>query len=414
MTDELDLDALAEQLADFAPPEKKTGRSAREERIIAGFEEIQRFVDEHGHAPRHGEERDIFERLYATRLDRLRAQEDCRAILQPLDRQGLLDPNAIAVPDDPAEMDTDALLAELEGALGTPEITDLRYVRTAEEKRAAEEIANRERCADFATFKPKFEQLQRDLDGGTRITQPIRKDAGFLKTDIRVGEFFILGGQIAHVAEVGELFKAPNGESDARLRVIYSNGTESNLLLRSLQRALYKDETSRRVSEPNAGPLFVREDPSPFSGEPKEDDLASGTIYVLRSKSEHPVVAANREVLHKIGVTGGDVEKRIANAKLDPTFLMADVEIVATYTLFNINRTKLENLIHRIFDPARLDIEIKDRFGKPVVPREWFLVPRFVVDDAVERIKDGTITSYVYDPTLARLVQGNDGERTET
>jgi hypothetical protein len=134
----------------------------------------------------------------------------------------------------------------------------------------------------------------------------------------------------------------------------------------------------------------------------------SGTIYVLRSKSVHPVVSANREVLHKIGVTGGDVQKRIANAKLDPTFLMADVEIVATYTLYNINRTKLENLIHRIFDPARLDIEIKDRFGNPVIPREWFLVPRFVVDDAVERIKDSTITEYTYDPKTARLVrEGN-------
>lgn len=403
MTDELDLDALAEQLADFAPPEKKTGRSAREERIIAGFEEIQRFVDEHGHVPRHGEERDIFERLYATRLDRLRAQADCVLILQPLDRQGLLDVDAVNVPGDLADMDTDALLAELEGALGTPEITELRHVRTAEEKRAAEEIANRERCADFANFKGLFVRIQDDLDSGQRITQPIRKDAGFLKTDIKPGEFFIVGGQTAYIAEVGESIKAPNGENDARLRVIYANGTESNLLLRSLQRALYKDETSRRISEPNAGPLFVREEPSPFSSEPQEDDLASGTIYVLRSKSEHPVVAANREVLHKIGVTGGDVQKRIANAKLDATFLLADVEVVATYTLYNINRTKLENLIHRIFEPARLNIEIKDRFGNPVTPREWFLVPRFVIDEAVERIQNGTITDCVYDPLKAEL-----------
>ena len=75
--------------------------------------------------------------------------------------------------------------------------------------------------------------------------------------------------------------------------------------------------------------------------------------------------------------------------------------------LFNINRTKLENLIHRVFAPAQLDVEIKDRFGNPVTPREWFLVPVFVVDEAVERIKDGTITKYVYDPKSARLVQIN-------
>ena len=116
-------------------------------------------------------------------------------------------------------------------------------------------------------------------------------------------------------------------------------------------------------------------------------------------------MAANRDVLHKIGVTGGNVETRIANAALDATFLLADVEIVATYELYNINRVKLENLIHRVFDPAQLDIEIKDRFGNPVKPREWFLVPLFVVDEAVERIKDGSITQYVYATKAARLVK---------
>jgi hypothetical protein len=140
-----------------------------------------------------------------------------------------------------------------------------------------------------------------------------------------------------------------------------------------------------------------------------EEDLASGTIYVLRSKSDHPAVAANRDVLHKIGVTGGDVDRRVANTRLDPTFLMADVEIVATYKLANISRTKLENLIHRIFDPARLDIEVKDRLGNPVTPREWFLVPVFVIDEAVERIKDGTITEYIYDSKTARLVRRGSG-----
>ena len=223
------------------------------------------------------------------------------------------------------------------------------------------------------------------------------RDAGFLKADITEGQFFILGGQIAYVAEVGETFKAPNGEYDARLRVIYSNGTQSNLLRRSLQRALYKDEAGRRITDPSAGPLFADES--------EDGDLASGTIYVLRSKSDNPVVAANPDVLHKIGVTGGDVERRVANARLDPTFLMADVEIVATYKLSNISRVKLENLIHRIFDPARLDIELRDRFGNPIVPREWFLVPVFVIDEAVERIKDGTITDYRYDPKTASLIR---------
>lgn len=391
-------DALLTELGVEVEAKKDTARTPREERIIAGFEEIQRFVAAHGRAPQHGEEHDIFERLYAVRLDRLRVQADCRSLLAPVDHQGLL-ASATPAPDDAADdISDDELLAQLGVESGTSkDITELRYVRSAADKRAAEEIATRERCEDFDRFKPIFNAVQSDLDRGTRITQPIRKEAGFLKTDIKAGEFFILGGQIAYVAEVGETFKAPNGESDARLRVIYSNGTESNLLLRSLQRALYKDEVSRRVSEPSAGPLFASES--------EVDDLGSGTIYVLRSKSDNPIVAANRNLVHKIGVTGGDVAKRIANAKLDPTFLLADVEIVATYKLYNLGRTKLESLIHRIFDPARLDIEIKDRFGNPVIPREWFLVPLFVIDDAVEKIKDGTITGYVYDPKSAALVE---------
>jgi len=394
---DLDLDGLRDELAEFARPEKQGGRSAREERIIAGFEEIQRFADRHGRAPEHGEAHDIFERLYATRLDRLRALEECRSLLAPLDHQGLLTVAEGAVAAAAEAMDDDELLAELKGAAGPTDITDLRHVRTTAEKRAADEIANREPCEDFDRFKPLFAAVQNDLDSGARITLPIRKDAGFLKTDIRAGEFFILGGQVAYVAEVGEPFRAPNGQSDARLRVIYSNGAESDLLLRSLQRALYKDEVSRRVSEPGAGPLFA--------GQSEADDLASGVIYVLRSQSDNPIVAANRDLVHKIGVTGGDVARRIANARLDPTFLLADVEIVATYRLFNISRIKLENLIHRIFDAARLDIEIKDRFGHPVIPREWFLVPLFAIDEAVEKIKDGTITGHVYDPQSARLAR---------
>lgn len=397
MADDPDLDELAAELADFAPKEKKGGHSAREERIIAGFEEIQAFVEAHGHVPEHGENKDIFERLYAVRLDRLRALEECRLLLIPLDRQGLLAESAVAAAAPIEALDDDELLAELEGAAGASEITELRHVRTSADKRAAEEIANREPCPDFEKFKPLLAEVQRDLDTGARTTRPFVRDAGFLKADITEGQFFILGGQIAYVAEVGENFKAPNGEHDARLRVIYSNGTQSNLLLRSLQRALYKDEAGRRITEPSAGPLFA--------GESEDGDLASGTIYVLRSKSDNPVVTANREVLHKIGVTGGDVAKRIVNAKLDPTFLLAEVDIVATYKLSNINRTKLENLIHRIFDVARLDIEIRDRFGHPVIPREWFLVPVFVVDEAVERIKDGTITGFRYDPKSASLVK---------
>lgn len=383
-------DALLGELGVEVEANSTSGRTAREERILAGFEEIQRFVDGHGHPPQHGEDRDIFERLYAVRLDRLRSLTECRALLGPMDRQGLLngrEPAPIAAADD---LDDEALLEAL-GVDGSGDgITELRHVRSTAEKRAAEEIATRKKCEDFEEFKPMFNEVKKDLDTGIRQTRPFQTMA-----EIQKGQWFIVGGQIAYVAEVGEEFVTEYDRRDSRIRVIYDNGTESDVLLRSLQRALHRDNAGRRITDVEHGPLF--------SGEIDEGDETSGTIYVLRSKSDHPTVVANRDIVHKIGVTGGNVQRRVDNAKLDPTFLMADVEIIATYKLSNINRTKLENLIHRIFDPVRLNSEIKDRFGNPVVPREWYLVPLFVIDEAVNRIKDGTITDYQYDPRTAAL-----------
>lgn len=395
------LDELADELAEFAEPEQKGGHPPRDERVIAGFEEVQRFVDTHGHAPMHGEDRDIFERLYAVRLDRLRSLEDCRVLLTPFDRQGLL-PGAPSVPVADEGIDDDELMAELSDGQEADDITALRHVRATVEKRAAEEIAQRTPCADFDKFKPLFEQVKRELESGIRQTLPFKSLDEIRLSEIQAGEFFIVGGQVAHIAEVGDEIRTQYERKDSRLRVIYDNGTESDVLQRSFQRALHRDAAARLITNPSAGPLF--------SDEAKDTDLASGTIYVLRSKSDNPVVAANRDVLHKIGVTGGKVETRLANASLDPTFLLADVEIIATYVLYNVNRVKLENLIHRVFDPAQLDIEIKDRFGNPVRPREWFLVPIFVVNEAVERIKDGSITSYVYDPKAARLVKASSAQ----
>ena len=167
--------------------------------------------------------------------------------------------------------------------------------------------------------------------------------------------------------------------------------------MRSLQKRLWEDETGRRITDLSMGPLF-----DDVVG---EGDDESGTIYILRSKSELPMIAENRKLIHKIGVTGGSVETRISNAKLDPTYLMADVEIVATYELFNINRTKLEKILHRFFEPAKLDVKINDRFGNPVVPREWFFVPLFIIDKVVDKVKDGSISEYRYDNESVQLVR---------
>lgn len=387
-----DHDELMAELSEFAPPEKKGGHSPREERIIAGFEEIQAFVKQHGRIPQHGEDQDIFERLYAVRLDRLRALDECCSLLQPLDEQGLLSGNLSISERSKESIDDEELLAELDGFDQKSSITELRHVRSIAEIQAAEEIANRTKCEDFDKFKPLFESVHREIKSGLRKTIRFWSDASIEK-----GNFFILGGQTVYIADVGEEYRTSHGDTNARLRVIFSNGTESNLLKRSLQRALYKDEAGRRISNPDLGPLF--------SGTLEDQDTESGTIYVLQSQSTHPFVQEHRQLIHKIGVTGGKVETRIAHAENDSTYLLAKVDVVATYKLVGINRTKLENLLHRIFAPAQLDLTIHDRFGKPVQPREWFLVPLNVIDDAVEKIKDGSIVNYTYDVKEARLVR---------
>lgn len=398
MADMTDDDILAELGVDLTP-KKVRARTPREERIIAGFEDIVRFREEHGRVPQHGGGRDIFERLYAVRLDRLRAQADCRELLADMDKHGLLNSATDAEALD--ELDDSALLAELGiEAEATTNITQLRNVRSNADRTAAENVASAKRCEDFATFKPRFDQVQADLEAGTRTTRPFVRDLGMSKADIKEGEFFIVGGQIAYVAAMGDPIEAPNGETDARLRVVYSNGTESDLLLRSLQRALYKDEGGRRITEPTAGPLFDNAEPA----EAEPDQLATGTLYVLRSRSTHPTIAAHRDLVHKIGITGGSVEARIAGAADDATYLLAGVDVVATYKLYDVNRPRLEALIHRVLDAVRFDAEILDRFGKPVRPREWFLVPLPIVDQIVERIGNGTLTGMAYDPKIAALV----------
>ena len=385
--------ALLGELGVETAPVPTGGRPVREQRIIAGFEEIERFVQEHGRRPEHGERRDIFERMYATRLDSLRRSAECRSLLKDRDTHGLLeaedDELSARVKEEPSD---EELLSAL-GVAVTPadDVTQLIHVRSRDEIKAAEEVAQRNPCRDFDRFQPIFEKAQRELQAGERQTLKYKDNA-----EVKNGDMFILDGQKVVVADMGESFVSEYGRPDRRLRVVYDNGTESDLLLRSLQRALNKDKASRRITDPELGPLF--------SDEEEEGDLAAGYIYVLRSKSDDPFIAENRSVIHKIGVTGRDVETRIANAPKDATYLFADVEIVATYKLSNINRARLEALLHRFFSSARLDLVLN--LGGGIEPREWFLVPLPVIEEAVEKLKDGSIANFEYDRENARIVDG--------
>ncbi len=244
------------------------------------------------------------------RLDRLRALDECRSLLAPLDHQGLLAGRCIASAAPSETMDDDELLAELEGAAGASDITEI--APRPHQRREARGRGNRQPrkvSEDFDKFKPLFQQVQSELEAGVRTTRPFVKDAGFLKAEIKTGRVFYPWRSEGLCRRDRRGLQGPERSNrDARLRVIYSNGTESDMLLRSLQRALYKDEARAAYHRPNRWPA-VR-------GKNEDGDQASGTIYVLRSKSDHPVVAAHRDILHKIGVTGG--KRRAADRQRPP------------------------------------------------------------------------------------------------
>ena len=249
-------------------------------------------------------------------------------------------------------------------------------------------------CPDFEAFRPAFEELQGELEAGEREASAVNsRDV----IDVQEGGYFIRNGLIAYIAEKGELTMR-GGKRDQRLRVIFSNGTESDPLISSFRKALAADPTARIILRQGLGPL----DPD---WESDKLDL-TGTIYVARSRSDQPAIAEVRDILLKIGVTTQDVHRRVADARNDPTFLLAPVDIVATYELKNLSRRKVENLLHRFFDGARpRDLWIMDRFGKRIYPREWFYVLPDHVSQAVAAIRNGTLHELRYEPESQKIVR---------
>ncbi|PRX11300.1 UNVERIFIED_ORG: T5orf172 domain-containing protein [Martelella mediterranea] len=274
------------------------------------------------------------------------------------------------------------------------DITHLRHVTPAAERHLPDHRAEFVPCQDFDQFSILFETMQEALDSGARKATAVEKWAVIEPLE---GDFFIRNGLLAYIAEKSETTQR-GGARDHRLRVILSNGMESDPLMSSFRKSLNDDKAARVIQRLGLGPL----DP-----DWETDKLSlSGTIYVARSLSDDPAIRRERDILHKIGVTSQDVRRRVADARNDPTFLLAPVEIVATYELKNLSRTKVENLLHRFFEPARpAELFVRDRFGKKIRPREWFYVLPEHVGQAAKHIADGTLHLYRYDRELQRIVR---------
>lgn len=391
-----ELDAILADDSVIGMPAPRVSASSADSRMRQDFEEICRFVAEHGRPPEEpsandGRQVSTTERGLAIRLKKYRAMPDVAESLKPCDLYNLLTPPmaehdaAVAAPstlEEILDMDDDILSSAHDG------IFDLKFVGARKAK--PDFVAEREPCEDFARFKPLFDACVADIGSGRRRTLRFANEQ-----EIETGDFFILDGIVVYVAEMNDVH-IRNGRRDARLRCIFDNGTESDMLLRSLASRLYSDQNGRRVSNPEAGPLF--------GSAVAEGDVRKGCVYIASSLSRSPEIGGRRD-LYKIGVTNGKAERRVRRAEFDPTFLMAPAKLLKTYTIYNADPAKVESILHAFFGEACLDVEVNDRFGRAVKPREWFVVPMDALDFGIQRLFDGTISRYRYDRRTQAVVE---------
>jgi len=347
-----------------------------DDRLVASFEEINSFFELYGHEPQKSN--DMNERRLYSRLEGIREDVNKSNSLKEYDRFNLLknsESEALASNSIDDILDND-ILGLLDDEVDIFTLKNVPKITTMPNY-----VASRKRCKNFDDFEPLFLECQKDLRLGRRKLIKFQNE-----WQIKKGYYFILKGVLLYIADVGEIFES-SGKKNARLYVVFENGTESDMLLRSLSAELYKD--GKRVTE---------HDESKLDGlySVTDDDIASGFIYVLKSKSSDDRVATKRN-LYKIGFSKDDVRERIKNAKNEPTYLMADVKVMAIYECFNMNSQKLEQLLHKFFGEACLDIEIFDNEGKAHRPREWFIAPLDIIEEAVGLIVKGRIVEYRYD-----------------
>lgn len=352
-----------------------------EERLISSFQEINAFVTEKGREP-DANANDVKEFQLHSRLIGIREDEAKIEKLMPFDEHGLLK-NLVKIETIGDIFDNDDL-----GLLddGQDSIFKIRNVPTS--INMPDEIARRIRCKDFEKFEPLLRKCQSELTLGKRKLLPFSKEQ-----QISAGFFFVLKGILLFVEDVGKK-ETVNNRTNARLRCIFENGTESNMLLRSLASELYKN--GRRVSHNEENLL------DELKGITSEDE-DTGYIYVLKSKSESPDIKAYQD-LYKVGYSTIPVEQRVRGAELEPTYLMASVTIVSVYQCYNLNPQKLELLLHKFFGSACLNIDIFDNSGQRHSPREWFVAPLDVIEQAIYYILNGDIVNFKYDNDRKEIV----------
>lgn len=349
------------------------------DRLVASFKEICAFIETHGRPP-EANPANVAEFQLHHRLNAIVSDPEQRAALAEYDVYKVL-----VEPEPPASID-EILASDPFGVLEQTEAVEIFTLKNVPaEKASPDEVAERQPCPDFDRFEPLFRRCHAELKEGSRTMIEFRNES-----QISAESFYVVRGVLAYVAEIGDETKV-RGRRVARLRCIFENGTESNLLLQSLARSLY--DGGRRVTESHAVTL------SRMGLEPQ---TAMGAIYVLRSLSSDPQVTSIPD-LHKIGYTRSTTKQRLANADQHMTYLSASVSVVAEYAMPAAMAGGVETVLHHFFADARLDVTY-ERDGVAVTTAdEWFSVPLSVIDEAISLLNAETISSYEYDAESRRI-----------
>lgn len=348
--------------------------------VIENFKQILDFYEKNSREPNKQNER--YERTLAVILESIKSDKYQRDLVKEFDRFGLLGDEVDIERIESFEDDPFGLLRS-----DAEDIFVLKNVTKEIEK--PDYVASRKVCKDFKKYEELFKSCHVDLANKTRILHEYRGER-FIKQ----GVFFVLKGVVGYVASVGKI-KRHKKKANARLHCIFENGTESDMLLRSLSAELYKD--GKIVSQLN-------EEIEESLNQVGDEDILSGYIYVLKSKSEDEIIR-NIENLYKIGYSTTKVNERIKNAKNEPTYLMADVAQIATFKCFNLNPQKLEQLLHQFFGNSCLNIKIVGNDGNFHMPREWFIAPFEIIQKVITLIANEEIVHYRYDEQNQEIAQ---------
>ena len=373
-------------------PATPTARNA-DERLVASFQELLDFYEKNKRDPEQGN--DIQEQQLYFRLKGIRDNPEKIEMLQSLDKYGLLnyEQKQVSSIDDIFDDDSFGLLDSTDEGL-----YNLKHISKQDERASADFVARRKPCKNFSEYEPKFKEVQKDLASGKRKLIVFKQD------NLRADDFYVHNGVLLLLESVNfgkELKEYKSGSRarrDGRTRIVFENGTESNMLYRSLYKSLLANGQAISENQDRVNEEFAEK----FSMV-NEDDVEAGYIYILKSKSEKEEIRTIQH-LYKIGYSKTKVEERIKNASQEPTYLMAEVSVVMAYKCYNMNPQKFEQLIHNFFGAACLNVDVFDGAGNRYTPREWFIAPLDIIEQAVHLIINGEVVKYRYDTEAENIV----------